>query len=248
MKKTIRLTESELRGLIVKIIKESRGNGYGLSKSQKEDVRDEHNPVRHYTHKVNRGKKKIKGDMSGYNEYVKKEGENGNPYSKRLKKGGDKEWTDTMLKHKGIDEAVSRAIRKVLKENIGTDKQMVENFLRERFNINGQIEWLNDNYFMTEDGCNGSIFNNVNEAYESVLSGENHQNAIDYVDGAQSDDDWIDYLINGGVNPEKAKQIIMNGDWNQVVQIILDADGPEWFLSTYSGEVYDLPNGQLLYY
>ena len=158
---------------------------------------------------------------------------------------------ESELKHM-IMESVKRVLedREFHLRNKSRNQRMVLDVLK-RLGVKhlDSIDWLNDNYFqMLDDGTNGSIFPSVEDARNSVLYGDDHQNAVDYVDGAQSDEDWIEYLINGGVDEETAETIIRNHDWDTVVEIIVDKCGPEWFLSTYSGEVYGLPDGSLLYY
>ena len=132
MKKTIRLTESDLSNIIQKVLQESCGNGYGLSKEKKREIRNNENPLRHFAHKENRGKKKVKGDMSSYNKYIKGETEKGNFPSKRLKKGGEKEWTDKFLKHQGIEEAITRAImKKTVRLTESELKKMIHQIIKE---------------------------------------------------------------------------------------------------------------------
>ena len=36
-------------------------------------------------------------------------------------------------------------------------------------------------------------------------------------------------------------------DWNYVAQVVLDVDGPEWYLAGYDGTQIDLPNGSVAY-
>lgn len=36
-------------------------------------------------------------------------------------------------------------------------------------------------------------------------------------------------------------------DWNYVAQVVLDVDGPEWYLAGYDGAQIDLPNGSVAY-
>ena len=110
------------------------------------------------------------------------------------------------------------------------------------------IEWLTDTYFTTKNGCNGSIFDSEEDAAKSVLSGDDHQNAVDLVEGAMGDDEWKSYLVGAGIGEDEANAIIDNNQWEKLVKIIVDNDGPKFFLSTFSGEVYDLDNGKLLYY
>lgn len=110
------------------------------------------------------------------------------------------------------------------------------------------IEWVNDTYFVTKDGFNGSIFDSEEDAAKSVLRGDDRQNAVDFVEGAMGDDEWKTYLVGAGIGEDEANAIIDNNQWGKLVEIVVDNDGPKFFLSTFSGEVYDLDNGKLLYY
>lgn len=168
--------------------------------------------------------------------------------------GDMEDWTDDMryLHPEAFEESklrgiVRESIKRVLRES-AEDCAMVEDFIKQNNLYNGELEWVTDNYFCDEHGFNGYIFDSEEEAANSVLNGDNHQNAIDLVDGAQTDEEWVSYLINGGVDESTAQQIIANHDWNKVVEIIVQNAGAEWFLSTYSGRIYNLPNGKLLYY
>ena len=60
--------------------------------------------------------------------------------------------------------------------------------------------------------------------------------------------EWKDFLVKAGVSEEEAKGIADNANWEKVVEIVANTDGPQFFLSTYSGKVYELENGKLLYY
>lgn len=115
--------------------------------------------------------------------------------------------------------------------------------------LGSEIEsWMNDNEFTDVHGCDGHVFDNSGAARESVASGFDHQNALDYVDGCMRDDEWVDYLIGGGLERDKAEEIIKAQDWEKVVSIVLKTSGPERFLSDYDGQVHVLSNGKLLYY
>lgn len=143
---------------------------------------------------------------------------------------------------------VAESVKKVLKEiEDGSDiKQEVEEYVHA---MGSQIEqWLCDYVFVDKHGCNGFIYDNEEEAKQSVLNGEEHQNAMDYVKDAQSPEDWIGYLVEGGVDENQAINMVRNEDWNGIVNVIVDKEGPEWFLSQYSGQVHELTNGQLLYF
>lgn len=143
------------------------------------------------------------------------------------------------------------ARRVMLNEEEPVDvKNMVENFLKSRNMYDPPLEWYGNNSFVDRHGFEGHIYSSIEDAYNDIVSpdGNEHQNAIDSLDGAQSEEDWIDYLIHGGVDPNKARKVIMSHDWDAVIKIIIKASGPEWFLSSYSGEVYDLDDGSLLFY
>lgn len=109
-------------------------------------------------------------------------------------------------------------------------------------------EWLNDTSFVDTHGFDGEVFDTYEDAEASVLSGDNHQNALDFVSGAMSDEDWINFLKASGVPEENAEEIVNQERWEEVVKIIVAQNGPSWFLSTYSGTYTLLENGKLLYY
>lgn len=109
-------------------------------------------------------------------------------------------------------------------------------------------EWVSDNRFYDVHGCDGSIYNSEEEAEEDILNGSEHQNAVDYVEGAMTEEDWIDYLDKCGFNRNQAEDIIRSGAWGKLVEIIVGNEGAQFFLAQYSGKVHDLSNGQVLYY
>lgn len=84
------------------------------------------------------------------------------------------------------------------------------------------------------DGCDMYVFSSEYAANAYILDGY----GIDCVDGAMRDDEWVDYLINGGVEPDVAENLIATEDWQSVVEIILDSAGAAWFLTSYAGEVF----------
>jgi len=145
-----------------------------------------------------------------------------------------------------LRQIVKESVRNTLSEL--SNKRMVELFLKKNNILDPPIEWVNDHEFCGASNCHGYIYDSEEDAYNSIVNGENKRYAIDFVESAQSDDEWVDYLIRGGVNARKAKALVKNGLWDKIVKIIVDADGPRWFLSEYSGKVYTLPNGKLLYY
>lgn len=108
------------------------------------------------------------------------------------------------------------------------------------------IEWITDTYFVTKDGKNGSVFDSEIDAEKSVLTGENHKKALEFV--KTSNMHWNFYLEEAGFSRKEAKQIIDGKQWEELVEIIINMDGPEFFLSTFSREVYSLDNGKVLYY
>lgn len=142
-----------------------------------------------------------------------------------------------------LHQVIKESVRRILRESVNDE---VEDIVS---SMGSNIEdWVNDHNFYDTHGFNGYIFNSEEEAVDAVLNGDEHQNAIDYIDGAQSEDEWVKYLIDGGVDADYANEIVENQDWDAIIKIIVDSDGPEWFLSDYSGKVHNLSNGQLLYY
>ena len=144
-----------------------------------------------------------------------------------------------------LHNIIRESVKRILKETTDITNEVEEIVSSMGSSIE---EWYTENNFVDIHGCEGFVFDDREDATNAILNGFEHQHAIDYVKGALSDEEWIQYLIGGGVNKRTAIQIIQNHDWEQVVQIIVDACGPEWFLSEYSGNVHSLSNGQLLYY
>lgn len=109
-------------------------------------------------------------------------------------------------------------------------------------------EWVSENRFFDNHNCDGSVYNSEEEAIEDILNGSEHQNAVDYVEGAMTEEDWIRYLDSCGYNKQQAEDIIYSGAWGKLVEILIGNEGPEFFLATYSGKAHDLSNGKVLYY
>lgn len=121
----------------------------------------------------------------------------------------------------------------------------VENFVN-GFSKHDVYEWITPNRFVDNHGFDGSIFKSECAANRYVL-GIGLQNAMDYCNGACSDEDWISILSNY-VSERVAKNAIKKGNWEKVVRIMLKGEGASFFLSDYSGRIHDLENGDLLYY
>ena len=139
---------------------------------------------------------------------------------------------------------------------------IVKKALNESLNANDDIDYIYDaicdfdnditkddihqvsgDLYDIED-CSAYIFQTEKEAFDYCLD----EIGPDYCECAMRDEDWVSYLIKGGVNPSLAKRIIRNGDWKEVTRIILDSEGPEFFLSSYSGQSWYLDNGKILYW
>ena len=108
--------------------------------------------------------------------------------------------------------------------------------------------WFSEHRFCDDHGFVGSIYNSEEEAEEDILNGDEHQNAIDDVENAMTEEDWVDYLEHCGYNIQQAGDIIRSGAWGKLVEIIVGNEGPQFFLAQYSGKVHDLSNGMVLYY
>lgn len=130
-----------------------------------------------------------------------------------------------MKKIKDDENKVLEALNELL---VDTRKEKEEIFNFEYFGENGLVATAEI------DGCTAWVFNDEKDAYNYVLN----EYGPDYVESALPYDEWVSYLINGGVDEDEAESIIANGDWRAVTEIILDADGVEWFLGAYYGEVW----------
>lgn len=151
------------------------------------------------------------------------------------------------LTESDLHRIVKESMNRILNESVHNGlQQEVEQIVT---SMGSSIaEWINDTCFVDQHGCYGYIFRSEEDAVNSILYGDDHQNAIDLVNGAQSDKEWVDYLIKGGIDKNVARAVISKQDWDSVVKMIVRKDGPEWFLSTYSGQVHHLSDGSLLYY
>ena len=145
--------------------------------------------------------------------------------------------------HRIVNESVKRVLRE---SGDDTRKQEVEEYVADN---GGEIqEWLSDNYFYDTHGCNGSIFGSEDEAEESIMKGEDHQNALDMLDGLIDDDEMVKFLRSCGVDILHAKRMVKYDMREDMIEPILNACGAKFFLSGYSGEVHELSDGTLLYY
>lgn len=121
----------------------------------------------------------------------------------------------------------------------------VENFVQNTFHQK-IYEWNCDNNFVDDHGFDGYIFKSELAAIRYVY-GIGLQCAMDYVNGAMRDDEWINLLSNY-VGKRTAKRVIENSKWDKVVKIMVENEGVSFFLSDYSGGVHYLESGDLLYY
>lgn len=125
MKQTIRLTESDIRKMIMESINvvvgkinESHGLGYGMSDNEKRKVRDEHSDMRKHSHYTGRGVKQKPGEKAKKTyDILKREGDRGNPWSKTLKKGGAADWVANM-QDDDTNESVERKTIKLTENDI----------------------------------------------------------------------------------------------------------------------------------
>lgn len=167
----------------------------------------------------------------------------------KLAENEDKMKQRIRINESQLRRIVSESVKRCLNEMNGDSiRQEVEGIVGE--NGDEIIEWYDDEYgyFKTKDGNEGFVFDSIDDAKDCVLNGDEHQHALDFVEGALTEDGWVDYLKDTGVDQVEAIRVIQNQDWEELLRIIVNAFGPEWFLSSYRGEVYGLSNGSLLYY
>ena len=107
------------------------------------------------------------------------------------------------------------------------------------------FEWYN-NHFQDFHGADGYIFKSELAARRHVLRNIDEFGSL--CQSVQSDQTWVDMLVGIGMRKNGAWRIVKNGWWKTVVRKMLDAYGPSYFLSTYSGSVSVMDNGSLLYY
>ena len=120
----------------------------------------------------------------------------------------------------------------------------VTHYIAETFGTK-PFEWYN-NHFQDNHGCDGYIFKSELAARRYVLSDiHEHGNLCQSV---FNDHAWVNMLVGVGMRKHDARRIVMNGRWETVARKMLDAHGPSFFLSTYSGSVSVMDDGSLLYY
>ena len=124
-------------------------------------------------------------------------------------------------------------------------QQEVTEYISGRFNQKA-YEWHDTNRFVDECGCHGYIFKNERAARRYVLS-DIHEYGSE-CESASPDETWISIMVGTGMTLRGATNLIKRGDWENVARRMLNACGPSYFLSTYSGQVATLDNGSLLYY
>lgn len=126
-------------------------------------------------------------------------------------------------------------------------QQHVTAYIADNFNQK-PYEWLTSNRFVDHHGCDGYIFKNERAARRYVL-GDIHEKGFE-CESACSDDDWINILQGIGMSKRYARETVEKGRWEKVARRMLDAYGPSYFLSTYSGQVAILDDDDcsLLYY
>lgn len=126
-------------------------------------------------------------------------------------------------------------------------QQEVTTYIAETYNTK-PYEWLTGNRFVDHHGCDGYVFKNERAARRYILS-DLHEFGSD-CESAMTDEDWISVLSAGGMRQGNARRIVSTGRWDKVARRMLDTNGPEYFLSTYSGQVawLDDDDCSLLYY
>lgn len=153
-------------------------------------------------------------------------------------------------RYKLTESKLRGMIREAVEDALNGDNDVraeVESIVEE-MSGNHIEEWFGEHRFCDDHGFDGSVYKNEKEAANDILNGSEHQNAVDYVEGVMTEEDWVGYLDDCGFNRKQAEDIIYSGAWGKLVDIIVGNEGPEFFLSTYSGQVHNLSNGQILYY
>ena len=120
----------------------------------------------------------------------------------------------------------------------------VTDYIAETFGTK-PFEWYN-NHFQDCHGCDGYIFKSELAARRYVLRNIHEYGSL--CQSACSDQAWVDILVGVGMREHDARRVVKNGRWEAVARKMLGANGPSYFLSTYSGSVSVMDNGSLLYY
>ena len=122
----------------------------------------------------------------------------------------------------------------------------VENILKESFKTSIE-EWHTDYNFTDCHNCEGYIFKSELAAIRYIY-GIGFQQFKDFCNGACTDEDWINILVGNGISKRKAKRVIENGDWGEVVHLMTKTEGAHFFLSEYSGRITELSDNRYLFY
>lgn len=93
-------------------------------------------------------------------------------------------------------------------------------------------------------GCGLYVFNSEEDAFDYVVT---NGYGADYLEGAMPKSEWVDYLVNGGVDRDEAERLIETEDWQGITEIIAEKEGEEWFLGSYFGEKFHV-NDFVIYY
>ena len=246
MKRTIRLSESDLHRMIRNVVKEAIKSENGMTDDQKRKRRNQ----------------RFMGDMKPDKHSITKPWDTEPGFEDSLDreypfKGQD--WVDNKIesermkqhrrtqKHSDIDsepfqESLNRAIResvkRVLRESM--DNDIITSLAKEYSADPQSIRQQNANVFSVPiDGHDHDVyvFNNEQEACDYLW---NNWGLEDYCEGAAD----IDYWQRGC--PECFDE---NGtpDWHRIAQKVLNAEGPAWFIDGYDGSGTTLSNGMIAY-
>lgn len=203
-----------------------------------------------------------------YKAYVRDYGEEEGQYEvaqlkAKFQKGvglieGTEEVVESQVVGLGASGAGNVADSRRIKDSEGDIRAAIEEMLVER-GLDNEVD-INDvdiNYYGEDsdevasaelcNGCYCHVFQDEQDAYNYVKNPENVE-FTDFLESAQSDEDWVNYLINGGVDADEAEELVASGNWQRIKEIILDADGAEWFLGEYGGDVFYPEVGYVIYF
>jgi hypothetical protein len=148
----------------------------------------------------------------------------------------------TIMNHRSDSKQLKHNNMKRIKDSREGVEQAIQDWMyesnKEYIDINDiYLEYYGEDRLLVAtaelDRATAYIFKSEEDAEAFVA--ENY--GADFITGVTSDEGWID-ILSSYIEREEAEQIVASQDWQEVADIMLEEEGPEWVLSPDTGGSY----------
>lgn len=156
-----------------------------------------------------------------------------------------------------IRKIVREAIEDVAEDDVDENAAALAEYL-DVDPVDVEQSSYDEHFYIVEGGAEEwYIFDSPEDAADFIMDPRGYDAASFMEDCWSSGEEFYNWLEN---NPNSASYYDMekifpyldegyyeDADWEYVAQVVLEIDGPQWYLANYDGEEHELKNGAVAY-